>query len=467
MRQREAEFCQFEKIKIAVGTWNVNGKCPAASVREWLGRADGTSPDVVVVCLQEMVDLVAGNLVVETKSRSARDEWCEKLLRDLNAAATSEGGTSSASADASPPSTATATAAPPPLPPKHQRYELLHSKFLVGIMIAVFVRTEHRSQISEVHGATVGTGIMNMMGNKGGAAVRFRMRDSTLCFVCAHLAAHRDNVDARNADVKHIVEKMAFHDEARGGAEGAAESAADGGAPPSERAGGAGAEATRPPPPPPPPRASADGGAGPAIIGGAAEALPEDEVRRGDLGQRVLGDVGRAGWDSATARHSHGLAYGILDHDLVIWAGDLNYRIDSELTIDEVHMLVSVSQKQLKRHAETAKKSLQRLQELDQLWIARQAESVLLSMFDEAPLDFLPTYKFIAGTSEYDRRPEKKKRAPAWCDRVLWRAARPDQVTCTQYTSVTALIGSDHMPVVAHIEGSSARPLCDVQSLRR
>ena len=33
------------------------------------------------------------------------------------------------------------------------------------------------------------------------------MRDSTLCFVCAHLAAHRDNVDARNADVKHIVEK--------------------------------------------------------------------------------------------------------------------------------------------------------------------------------------------------------------------------------------------------------------------
>ena len=151
-------------------------------------------------------------------------------------------------------------------------------------------------------------------------------------------------------------------------------------------------------------------------------------------------------------RHS----YGILDHDLVIWAGDLNYRIDSELTIDEVHMLVNVSQKQLKRHAETAKKSLQRLQELDQLWIARQAETVLLSTFDEAPLDFLPTYKFIAGTAEYDRRPEKKKRAPAWCDRVLWRAARPDQVTCTQYTSVTSLIGSDHMPVVAHIEGTSA-----------
>lgn len=39
-----------------------------------------------------------------------------------------------------------------------------------------------------------------MMGNKGGAAIRFRLLDSTVCFVCSHLAAHRENVAGRNAD---------------------------------------------------------------------------------------------------------------------------------------------------------------------------------------------------------------------------------------------------------------------------
>lgn len=36
------------------------------------------------------------------------------------------------------------------------------------------------------------------MGNKGGVGIRLRLRSSSLCFVCSHLAAHRDNVRARN-----------------------------------------------------------------------------------------------------------------------------------------------------------------------------------------------------------------------------------------------------------------------------
>ena len=39
-----------------------------------------------------------------------------------------------------------------------------------------------------------------MMGNKGGAAIRMKLMDSTVCFVCSHLAAHRENVAGRNAD---------------------------------------------------------------------------------------------------------------------------------------------------------------------------------------------------------------------------------------------------------------------------
>lgn len=41
-----------------------------------------------------------------------------------------------------------------------------------------------------------------MMGNKGGVGIRMRINDSTVCFVCSHLAAHREKVAERNADYR-------------------------------------------------------------------------------------------------------------------------------------------------------------------------------------------------------------------------------------------------------------------------
>ena len=41
--------------------------------------------------------------------------------------------------------------------------------------------------------------------------------------------------------------------------------------------------------------------------------------------------------------------------------------------------------------------------------------------FEEGDTCFKPTYKYIPGERGYDRRPEKKLRLPAWCDRVLWK----------------------------------------------
>lgn len=34
--------------------------------------------------------------------------------------------------------------------------------------------------------------------------------DSALCFVCAHLAAHQENVSGRNADYRNIIDRSAF-----------------------------------------------------------------------------------------------------------------------------------------------------------------------------------------------------------------------------------------------------------------
>lgn len=54
--------------------------------------------------------------------------------------------------------------------------------------------------------------------------------------------------------------------------------------------------------------------------------------------------------------------------------------------------------------------------------------SAPLLFSQEADLTFAPTYKYEPKTDHYDRRPEKKLRCPAWCDRVLYKSKDMSQV---------------------------------------
>lgn len=57
----------------------------------------------------------------------------------------------------------------------------------------------------------------------------------------------------------------------------------------------------------------------------------------------------------------------------------------------------------------------------------------------------------------YEQRPEKKLRAPAWCDRILWRTSpsvNPGHFRQLYYGAVDAVITSDHKPVHAVFESA-------------
>ncbi|XP_074966778.1 phosphatidylinositol 4,5-bisphosphate 5-phosphatase A isoform X2 [Phalacrocorax aristotelis] len=140
-------------------------------------------------------------------------------------------------------------------------------------------------------------------------------------------------------------------------------------------------------------------------------------------------------------------ASGILDHDLVFWFGDLNFRIES-LDIRFVKYAIDSN-------------ILSQLWEKDQLNIAKSTWPVL-SGFQEGPLNFPPTFKFDVGTNKYDS--SAKKRKPAWTDRILWKikspsvglgagGRRPSQgvlsVSQLCYCSHMEYTVSDHKPVVA------------------
>lgn len=119
----------------------------------------------------------------------------------------------------------------------------------------------------------------------------------------------------------------------------------------------------------------------------------------------------------------------ILDHEICILNGDLNYRIDA-IPRDTVISMIKRGE-------------LSKLLERDQIMVSRRRVSGFrLGPFTELPITFAPTYKYDVGSDMYDS--SEKKRAPAWCDRLLYRGAgRVKQIEYRRHEVHT----SDHRPV--------------------
>ncbi|XP_059488840.1 type II inositol 1,4,5-trisphosphate 5-phosphatase isoform X3 [Neocloeon triangulifer] len=122
----------------------------------------------------------------------------------------------------------------------------------------------------------------------------------------------------------------------------------------------------------------------------------------------------------------------IKDHDQVYWLGDLNYRITE-------------MDPQLAKHLIASERYLP-VFEMDQLKLQHEKKNVFVG-YQEGEINFKPTYKYDPGTDEWDS--SEKNRAPAWCDRVLWKGEGIKQLV---YRSHPELRISDHKPVSSLFE---------------
>ncbi|KAG6527110.1 hypothetical protein ZIOFF_009203 [Zingiber officinale] len=226
------------------------------------------------------------------------------------------------------------------------RYCLVASKQMVGIFLTIWVRSEIRTDITNLKVSCVGRGLMGYLGNKGSIAISMCLHRTSFCFVCSHLTSGEKEGDElrRNSDVIEILRKTKF------------------------------------------PRV-----------------------------QKVFDDKSPE---------------TILDHDRIIWLGDLNYRI--ALSYQSAKALVEMH-------------NWRALLQRDQLRIEQRCGRVFQG-WKEGRISFPPTYKYSNNSDRYageDIHRKEKRRTPAWCDRILWHGQGLTQLAYLHGESRF----SDHRPV--------------------
>ncbi|KAI7819682.1 Endonuclease/exonuclease/phosphatase [Gamsiella multidivaricata] len=117
----------------------------------------------------------------------------------------------------------------------------------------------------------------------------------------------------------------------------------------------------------------------------------------------------------------------ISSHDIILWCGDFNYRVDMEN--DQIRALVSQG-------------NYFEIFRCDQLKRSIDYGEAFYG-YKEGIIAFAPTYRYDIGTDNYDT--SEKYRAPAWTDRILYRGRGIYQTSYERAEQRT----SDHRPVMS------------------
>uniref|UniRef100_A0A0D3GED6 Inositol polyphosphate-related phosphatase domain-containing protein n=1 Tax=Oryza barthii TaxID=65489 RepID=A0A0D3GED6_9ORYZ len=369
------------QYRMFVATWNVGGRTPnkRLNLQDFLQVEE--SPDIYVLGFQEIVPLTAGNvLVLEDNEPAAR--WLALIHQALNM----------------PQETAVGDEPSPLTPPPSSSTTTSES--------SNGARTRRRDAVSRSASGNLffHTPSLKMLSNS------YRV-DSALVKTC-NCSPEHSSVRRRAAEVR---ESVYLADAPAPAGETAAPAADDDDAPTTE--------------------AQCEAGCGGG--GGMSYCLIASKQMVGlFLSVSSSSTSATSGWTASgaaswvSASSARRVPERILDHDRMIWLGDLNYRMS--LSYDETRTLLEDN-------------DWDALLEKDQLLIEREAGRVFRG-WNEGKICFAPTYKYTHNSDAYageTAKSKKKRRTPAWCDRILWQG---DGIEQLQYLRGESRF-SDHRPV--------------------
>ncbi|KAF7187033.1 Synaptojanin-1 [Pseudocercospora fuligena] len=267
-------------------------------------------------------------------------------------------------------------------------YTLVAEQQLIGLLLLIYASPAVAHEIKSVSTTSVGTGLLGYMGNKGAVTARLVLGETTrLVFVNSHLAAGADKsaLERRNWDAQQIISRTRFE--------------------------------------------------------------PIQDAM--DLQQTTGETIG--------------------DEDFCFWCGDLNYRLEGVPGDDIRRLLMLHTRKEYDVSHPAARKVENEIHEAtesvkhrlslddssssysradtlvddlaagddpsslqatinsllphDELHQQMKARKAFHDGWREGPITFLPTYKYDVGSvGVFDS--SEKKRAPSWCDRILFRTRK-------------------------------------------
>ena len=292
-------------------------------------------------------------------------------------------------------------------------YQLVAEQQLIGLLLLIYTSPEVTPHISSVSTTSIGTGLMGYMGNKGAVTARIVLGETTrLVFVNSHLSSGlgKAELDRRNWDAAQILNRTRF------------EPIVDSLGYVADRGEKIGDE---------------DFTFWFGDLNYRLEGIPGDDVRRLlMLHTRNEYDIGQRSERKIESEISASTEVLTLQHPdekspASSPASSFSSATHTIGSRDEAHSITPSSQimesidESLDPSADptSLQTTLDSLLPHDELRQQMKSRKIFHDGWKEGPITFLPTYKYDVGSVGLLDSSEKR-RAPSWCDRILYRTRK-------------------------------------------
>ncbi|TPX31596.1 hypothetical protein SmJEL517_g05125 [Synchytrium microbalum] len=159
-----------EKLRIHIGTWNMNGRLPLGHLHDFIPSTHDRSRmhHILIIGSQECQHSIEKSLVFPSK-----EEWESTLKSAVG-----------------------------------EHYVCVCTQTLAAIHVATFVLKPYVHCIKGVESGYLATGFAKVVGNKGATAIGLHFDSLSLLFICSHFAAHQHGVNERNNNFQRINEEL-------------------------------------------------------------------------------------------------------------------------------------------------------------------------------------------------------------------------------------------------------------------
>ncbi|KAK0265380.1 hypothetical protein LTR91_009842 [Friedmanniomyces endolithicus] len=298
-------------------------------------------------------------------------------------------------------------------------YTLVAEQQLIGMLMLIYASPDVANDVRSVSTTSVGTGIAGYMGNKGAVTARIVLGETTrLVFISSHLSAGADKaaLERRNWDVSQIVSRTRFDPitDTMDLHQNTGEQIGD-----------------------------EDFAFWAGDLNYRLEGIPGNDVRRllmlhtrneYDLSQRSARKIekelqtatasaksrveGRSSVSSAGSSDTSSISSPFVSTHSAQRTSE-----DSRTSTDSTAPTTLADEVAASDDPMSLQTTLTSLLSHDELHQQMQSRKAFHDGWQEGPITFLPTYKYDAGSvGVFDS--SEKKRAPSWCDRIMYRTRR-------------------------------------------